>query len=189
MGRWSRLVATEFLQWLSVPAGSTWLDVGCGTGILSRTILESANPAKVRGIDRASGFISFAENHILDPRAAFAVGTVEPRTLGSDAFDAVVSGLVLNFLPNGDQAVTEMRRVTSPGGVIAAYVWDYAGKMELLRYFWDAAAVLDSEAAVLDEGKRFPLCNPERLRDLFVAWGLNKVDVRSIDVQTHFVDF
>jgi SAM-dependent methyltransferase len=189
MGRWSRLVAVEFLQWLSVPAGSKWLDIGCGTGILSQTILDWTDPVKVRGIDQASGFISFAENHIRDPRAAFEVGAVESRKLGSNTYDAVVSGLVLNFIPNGDQAVSEMRRVTNPGGVIAGYVWDYADKMQLLRYFWDAATALDSEAAVLDEGKRFPLCNPERLRGLFIAQGLNNVDVRSIDVQTRFADF
>lgn len=189
MGRWSRLVAVEFLQWLSVPAGSSWLDVGCGTGMLSRTILGSADPVKVRGIDQAAGFVSFAENRTRDPRAAFEVGVVEPRKLGSNTYDAVVSGLVLNFFSNGDQAVAEMRRVTNPGGVVAAYVWDYAHKMQLLRYFWDAATALNSEAALLDEGKRFPLCNPERLRDLFIAQGLNNVDVRSIDVQTHFVDF
>jgi SAM-dependent methyltransferase len=189
MGRWSRLVAVEFVQWLSVPAGSKWLDVGCGTGMLSQTILNSADPAKVRGIDQASGFISFAENHIRDPRAAFNVGSAESLKSGSDTYDAVVSGLVLNFIPNGDQAVSEMKRVTNPGGVVAAYVWDYADRMQLLRHFWDAAVALDSQAAFLDEGKRFPLSNPERLRDLFIVQGLNNVDVRSIDVQTRFGDF
>jgi ubiquinone/menaquinone biosynthesis C-methylase UbiE len=189
MGRWSRLVAGEFLQWLSVPPGSRWLDVGCGTGILSRAILELAGPAKVRGIDQAPGFISFAENHVQDPRAIFDVGSAESLQSESDTYDAVVSGLVLNFIPNGDQAVREMRHLTHPGGVVAAYVWDYAGRMQLLRYFWDAALELDSQAAVLDEGKRFPLTNPEALRELFVAQGLNNVNVRSIDVQAHFDDF
>jgi len=109
--------------------------------------------------------------------------------LGSDTYDAVVSGLVLNFIPNADQAVSEMRRATNHGGVIAAYVWDYAGRMQLLRHFWDAAVVLDSHAAVLDEGRRFPLCSPELLRDLFIGQGLRSVDVESIDIRTHFDDF
>jgi ubiquinone/menaquinone biosynthesis C-methylase UbiE len=126
MGRWSRLVAVEFLQWLSVPAGSRWLDVGCGTGILSQTILESADPVKARGIDQAPGLISFAKKRVHDPRATFDVGLADSLTLGSDTYDAVVSRLVLDFIPNGDQAVSEMRRVTNPGGVVAAYVWDYA---------------------------------------------------------------
>lgn len=189
MGRWSKLVAREFLDWLAVPAGSTWLDVGCGTGILSQSILTFANPVHVKGIDQAAGFISFAANYVHDPRATFQVGTVKPHGLGSDTYDAVVSGLVMNFFPDSDQAVAEMKRITKPGGVIAAYVWDYSDKMELLRYFWDAAVALDSGAELLDEGKRFPICSPEKLRDLFVASGLSNVAVRSIDVQTHFDDF
>lgn len=189
MGRWSRLVAVEFLQWLAVPAGSTWLDVGCGTGILSQTILDLADPAKVRGIDQALGFVSFAESHIRDPRASFEVGSAESLNVGPNIYDSVVSGLVLNFIPKGDQAVSAMRRGTKLGGVVAAYVWDYADQMQFLRHFWDAVVFLDSKASMLDEGKRFPLCNPERLRDLFVAQGLKNVDVRVIDVQTHFANF
>lgn len=189
MGRWSLLVAGEFLQWLSVPARSKWLDVGCGTGMLTQTILGSADPVKVRGIDQAPGFISYARNHIHDPRATFNIGSADSLKLESDSYDAVVSGLVLNFIPNGAQAVSDMRRVTNPGGVFAAYVWDYADRMQLLRYFWDAAIAIDSRARLLDEGKRFPLSNPERIRDLFIAQGLNTVEVTSIDVQTRFVDF
>jgi hypothetical protein len=119
----------------------------------------------------------------------FEVGAVESLTLGPLLYDAVVSELVLNFIPNGSQALSPMRRVTNPGSVIATYVWDYASEMQLLRYVWDAVAALDSDAAVLDEGGRFPLCMPERLKDLFVAEKFNNVDVRSIDVQAHFADF
>jgi len=189
MGRWSRLVAGEFLHWLAVPAGNRWLDVGCGTGTLSRTILASADPLTVKGIDQASGFISFAQDHVRDPRATFEVCPLESLTSGANTFDAVVSGLVLNFVPNEGRAVSALRRVTKVGGVMAAYVWDYADQMQLLRYFWDAATTLDPEAAALDEGKRFPICHPEKLRALFTAAGLKNVDVRAIDVQTHFVDF
>lgn len=189
MGRWSRLVAKEFLRWLSIPTGSRWMDIGCGTGILSRSILESADPAMVKGIDQASGFVSFAENHIQDPRASFEVSTLESQGSGSTNYDAVVSGLVLNFMSDEAQAVSEMRRVTNSGGVIAAYVWDYAGKMEFLRYFWNAASDLDPQAAMLDEGKRFPICHPEKLSNLFITQGLDKVEVRSIDIQTHFSNF
>jgi len=189
MGRWSRLVAVEFLRWLSVAPKSDWLDVGCGTGMLSQTILDLADPANVTGVDPASGFVSFAKEHIRDPRAGFEIGSAESLKSTPGTFDAVVSGLVLNFVAQGDQAISEMRRVAKPGGIVAAYVWDYADKMQLLRHFWDAAVFLDSEAAILDEGNRFPLCNPERLRDLFLIQGLDDVEVRPIDVQTHFADF
>lgn len=189
MGRWSRLVAVEFLRWLSVPAGCSWLDVGCGTGILSRAILESADPGTVRGMDQAPGLVSFAREHVHDPRATFDVGLANSLKVGSETYDAVVSGLVLNFVPDTGQAVLEMSRATRPGGVVAAYVWDYAGRMELLRYFWNAAVALDPHAAALDEGTRFPLCKPELLTALFIDRGLRNVDVRSIDVQTHCGDF
>lgn len=189
MGRWSRLVAVEFLQWLAVPTGCKWLDVGCGTGVLTRAILDIANPALVKGIDQAPGFISFAQNNIRDPRADFEVCPAESLGANPNTYDAVVSGLVLNFVPRSDQAVSAMKGATKPGGVVAAYVWDYADKMEFLRHFWNAAVSLDAEAAKHDEGKRFPLCSPERLRELFATQGFREVDVRMIDVTTRFADF
>ena len=103
--------------------------------------------------------------------------------------DVVVAGLVLNFVPDPVVALAEMRRVARPGGVIAAYVWDYAGKMELMRYFWDAAVALDPGALELDEGRRFPLAAPGPLRAAFEGAGLEAVDVRSIDVPTVFASF
>ena len=189
MGRWSHLVAKEFLPWLSVPSQRKWLDVGCGTGMLTQTILEQADPMSVRGVDQAPGFISFARGRVHDSRATFDTVPSESLNLPTGMYDAVVSGLVLNFIPDGDQSVAAMKRSTTSGGVVAAYVWDYADGMQMLRRFWDAAVSLDRNAATLDEGKRFPLCSPGRLRDLFIAAGLNDVEVRSIDVQTQFIDF
>jgi SAM-dependent methyltransferase len=105
-------------------------------------------------------------------------------------FDRVVSGLVLNFVPDQPRAVAEMARVVRPGGEVALYVWDYAGGMQLMRRFWDAAAALDPRAAELDEGRRFPTCRPEPLRQLFETDGrLHGVATRSIEVPTIFRDF
>jgi SAM-dependent methyltransferase len=101
----------------------------------------------------------------------------------------VVSGLVLNFVPDPALAAREMTRVARPGGRVAAYVWDYAGRMELIRHFWDAAAALDPAAAELDEGRRFGLCQPEPLGRLFRDAGLADVGVRPIEVATRFRDF
>ncbi|HEU5348036.1 MAG TPA: hypothetical protein VFU63_05435, partial [Ktedonobacterales bacterium] len=86
-------------------------------------------------------------------------------------------------------AAAEMARVVRPGGTVAAYVWDYAGKMELVRHFWDAAIALNAVVEPLDEGKRFPLCAPELLKQLFVQTGLCKVETRAIDVPLVFRDF
>jgi hypothetical protein len=82
-----------------------------------------------------------------------------------------------------------MRRVARPGATLAAYVWDYAGKMELMRYFWDAAAALDPKALALDEGRRFPLCQPGELARLFSEAGLTAVETTALDVPTRFRDF
>lgn len=189
VGRWSRLVAAEFLSWLAVPPGSAWLDVGCGTGALTETILHAAAPHTVRGLDRSEGFVAYARQQVPDARAAFEVGDAQALAVEPGAYDAAVSGLMLNFLPQPERAVAGMARAVGAGGVVAAYVWDYAGKMQLMRHFWNAAAALDPAAAALDEGRRFPLCQPEPLRQLFASAGLSAVSVRSIDIPTDFRDF
>ena len=189
VGRWSRLVAREFLIWLNVPAKSHWLDVGCGTGALSQTILGLAVPSGVRGIDRSEGFVAFVREQGQDERAQFEVGDAQALPIETGAYDAVVSGLALNFIPQPRRAVTEMARAAKPQGVIAAYVWDYAGKMQLMRHFWNAAAALDPAAYDLDEGRRFPICQPDPLRELFQGAGLRHVEVRAIDIATDFQDF
>lgn len=189
VGRWSRLVTMEFLKWLSVPAGKDWLDLGCGTGALAQNILEHGNPNSVRGIDSSPGFIEYAKAHITTPRASFEVGDAQALDLATATLDAAVAGLVLNFVPQPQRAVAEMGRIVKPGGIVAAYVWDYAGKMELMRYFWDAAAALDPATHELDEGRRFPICQPRPLTELFAQTGLRDVEVRPIDIPTDFRDF
>ena len=189
VGRWSRLVAREFLAWLEVPPNLDWLDVGCGTGALTEVILQRAGPRSVKGVDPSAGFIEHARAHITDSRATFDVADAQSLPLESARFGAAVAGLVLNFVPKPSLAVREMARSVRPSGVVAAYVWDYAGRMELMRYFWDAAVELDSEAFKLDEGRRFPLCQPNPRTELFTQAGLHHVQVRSIDVSTRFRDF
>ena len=189
VGRWSRLVAREFLGWLAVPPGGSWLDVGCGTGALAQTVLSLAAPSEVVGIDPSPAYVAFARGRVNDPRGGFEVGDAQALQAASATFDAVVSGLVLNFVPEPDRAVSEMVRVARPGGTVAAYVWDYAEGMQMMRHFWDAAVALDPWARELDEGRRFPLCEPEPLTDLFRTSGLGKVEARDIDVPTVFRDF
>jgi SAM-dependent methyltransferase len=189
VGRWSRLVAREFLGWLAVPPGGCWLDVGCGTGALVEAILALAAPSEVVGIDPSSAYVAFARDRVNDPRVRFDVGDAQALQAASATFDAVVAGLVLNFVPEPDRAVSEMARVARPGRVVAAYVWDYAEGMQMMRHFWDAAGALDSRARELDEGLRFALCKPEPLTDLFQTTGLEKVEVRALDVPTVFRDF
>ena len=189
VGRWSRRVAQAFLPWLQVPAGRQWLDVGCGTGALTATVLSVADPAQVIGVDTSEGFLATARAQITDPRATFRTGDAQALPLPDRSFDAVVSGLALNFVPDPACAASELARVATPGGVVAAYVWDYVGGMGMMRYFWDAATALDPAAERLAEGSRFALCQPEPLCQLWGAAGLDDVAVRAIEVSTVFGDF
>lgn len=189
MGRWSRLAADELLRWLAVPAGSRWLDVGCGPGTLVEAVVAGAAPRAVLGVDRSRGFAAAARARLPGARVAFQVGDAQALPVRAAAFDAVVSGLVLNFVPAPAAMVAEMARAARPGGRVALYVWDYAGGMELIRRFWSAATALDPAAAALDEAARFPVCAPGPLQALFAAAGLAGISTRAVEVPTTFCDF
>ena len=189
VGRWSRLVARRFAVWLDVPAGSRWLDVGCGTGALAEEVLAARSPAVVVGLDPSAPFVGRAAAQVRDQRAAFSRGAAQALPVRDASVDAVVSGLVLNFLPDPAAALAEMCRATRPGGVVAAYVWDYAEGMQLIRHFWDAAVECDPAARALDEGVRFTDCRPGPLTALFAGAALVDVTVEEVLVPTGFAGF
>lgn len=188
IGRWSRRIAPLFLSWLQQPPDRRWLDVGCGTGALSATILDRCAPASVVGVEPSEGFLALAAER-LGNRARFLAGNAASLPLESGTCDVIVSGLVLNFVPDLPAALAEMTRVAAPGGTVAAYVWDYAGRMEIIRAFWEAAAALDPSAAALHEGMRFPVCAPLALQGAFERAGFARVETTSIEVTADFVDF
>lgn len=188
VGRWSRLVAREFVAWLAVPPRSRWLDVGCGTGALAETVLDLASPDEVVGVDPAAGFVEFARSWIHDSRARFEIADAQSLPFEDGSFGAVVSGLVLNFVRDPARGAVEIARVAASGATCAAYVWDYAGEMQMLRYFWDAAVHLDPRAEALDEGRRFDTSRAG-LEALFRRARLGEVESRDIDVPTVFEGF
>ena len=189
VGRWSRPVAKEVVTWLSIPARKHWLDVGCGTGALTKIILENGLPKAVTGVDSSAGFVEYTKAHVFGELVSFKIGDARALPFDSANFDAAVSGLVLNFVPEPRLAIAEMARVVRPSGTVAAYVWDYSGKMQLMRFFWDAAIDLDPTARELDEETRFPICRPSPLVELFRNAGLHDVEVRHVDIATNFRDF
>lgn len=189
VGRWSRKVAPELLRWLAVERGLAWADVGCGTGALAEAILAACEPASIEGVDASEGFVAVARQRLRDPRVRLATGDATRLPWEPAVFDVTVSGLVLNFVKAHEAMAREMARVTKPGGRIALYVWDYAGGMQMVRHFWDAAIAVSPGDAKLDQAERFPICQPEPLRALFEGAGLRSVATRAIEIPTVFQDF
>lgn len=188
IGRWSRQVAPPFLSWLAIPPERRWLDVGCGTGALCAEILGQARPAALAGVEPSEGFLSLARQQ-LPASVRLSTGSAAAIPLQDAEVDVVVSGLVLNFVPDVALALAEMSRVTAPGGTVAAYVWDYADGMEMLRLFWDTAVELDADAARLHEGRRFGLCRPDALLSAFQQARLDDVSVVPLEIDTRFAGF
>ena len=188
MGRWSRRLAPRFLDWLALPTRLAWVDVGCGTGALAAAILDRCEPREVTGVEPSEGFRTMAAP-LHGRRATVPAADAPALPLADAACDAVVSGLVLNFVPDTGAALREMGRVAGPGGTVAAYVWDYADGMQMLKRFWDVAASLDPAAVPMHEGARFPLCHPVALRRAFEDARLADVDVGPLDLATRFADF
>jgi SAM-dependent methyltransferase len=182
------MVAPRFVDDLGVPSGRRWLDVGCGTGAVTSAILLQAEPSSVVGIDPSRAFVEQAAAMIVEPRVRFVVGDGASSPFEDGSFDAVVSGLVLNHVPHHGAVVAEMCRVAASGGTVAAYIWDYRGRMDVIRRFWDAAVAVDAAAARVDQGANCTICSPEALAAAFEAAGLTEVDAHPIDVPTRFRD-
>lgn len=189
IGRWSRAVARRFIPDLGLAAGGTWLDVGSGSGALTTEILGLAHPERVIALDRSFDFVAQSRRAINDRRTTFVAADAMNVPLGDGCADAAVSGLVLNFVPRPELAVREMLRCVRPGGLVAAYLWDYAEGMQAIRMFWDAAVAVDRNAEALDEAIRFPICRPDALEQLFTDAGAAGVSVTSITVPTVFKNF
>lgn len=189
VGHLSRAVAPVFVDWLGVDRGGHWVDVGSGTGALSATILRAAEPVSIVAVDPSPDFVAVARTTIADPRVRFEIGSADALPIADDTADAVVAGLVLNFVSDVPAALAEMRRVAMAGATVAAYVWDYAEGMGPIRRFFDAARLVDAGAEAADEGRRFAICRPGPLGEAFRAAGLEGVEVRAIDVPAVYPSF
>jgi SAM-dependent methyltransferase len=188
MGRWSAVLARAFVGWLDLEARRHWLDVGCGTGALTSAICEFGKPASVVACDPSGPFLEAARSALPDKRVMFELAAGEYLPEREGGFDAVVSGLVLNFVADPRRTLAAMRNRLSPSGLVAAYVWDYAA-VQFLRCFWEEALALDPAAADLDESRRFTLCKPEPLDSLFRGAGLQDIELVRLDLATVFANF
>ena len=189
MGRWSRLVAPLLVDFTDLPERGRMLDVGSGTGSLAFAIAERKARARVLGIDPSQEYVAYANRRNPFPgRASFEVADAQRLHFSDASFDAALSLLVFNFIPDPKKALLELRRVTKSGGKLSAAVWDYSAGMQMLRTFWDAAVSIDAGAEKLDE-KRMPLCRAGELSDLWRQGGLEDVREQPIDIRMRFASF
>jgi len=189
MGRWSRRLAAAFIDWLGPPGSANWLEVGSGTGALTSAIVDRCDPVTIVACDPSAPFVEHARQALGDPRVSFVVAGADALPRREGGFDVAVSGLVLNFVPNPEQAIASIRDRLRSGGTVAAYLWDYADGMEFLRTFWEEAVAVNPAAAAVDERRRFPLCSKGALARLFERAGLQDVQSAAIEVPTDFVNF
>jgi len=188
MGRWSRAVARTFLEWLRPQPDGHWLEVGCGTGALTGGIVDICQPASVVACDSSEPFIEHARRSL--PGCTFhVIPSMDALPSRDGGFDAVVSGLVVNFLPEPKSALEIMGDRARLGGTVGAYMWDYGGGVELLKHFWDEVVALNPGAAALDESQRFGHWDASALASLFREAGFANVETGVLEIRTDFSDF
>ncbi len=188
MGRYSRELARPFIALASVSEGMSVLDVGCGTGALTRALADLLGPEQVSAVDPSEAFVATCRSRV--EGAEVLVASAESLPFADGNFDAVLSQLVVNFVDDARAALMEMRRVARPGGVIAGCVWDYRAGMTLLRSFWDAAIDLGlPDAAGRDQGRTMPFCTQRQLMELWHRAALEDVQTGEISAAAEYASF
>ena len=186
MGVWSRLAGQEFLGWITPQSGLRWLDVGCGNGAFTELIAEQGEPLLLVGIDPSDAQLAFARKHPLLQNAEFVNADAMALPFEDNSFDLAVMPLVIFFVPEPAQGVSEMARVVAPGGTVSAYAWDMEGGGFPYRI------VNETLNAV---GRSTPMApRPEASRldvlwDLWAGAGLGDIETRVIRVERTFTDF
>ena len=189
VGAWSTCVASEFIAWLKPEADRDWLDVGCGTGVVSEAIVAGATPRSLVGIDPAAPFIKTARQRIPDFVDGFQVGDAMALPFPDDSMIYTVSGLVLNFLPDRLAALQEMRRVTRPGGTVALYLWDYREGMEPFARLWEAIIAVEPATKDSVPYRKLAGMSLQSLENLFIAAGFSDITTTVLNVPIQIESF
>lgn len=188
MGRWSRQVATQFLDWIAVERDLGWLDVGCGTGMLGQTVIKNCAPSSVTGADPLEKSIIAAKQHPDNKNIQFEISDAQNLPFEDSKFDVVVSGLMIKFVPDKVKAISEMKRVAHAGSVIALYDWDMHSNMNTTRHFWKAVADIIPKPAEDRATDRTPMTEIDSIAKTFGAAGVKAVQQSTISFTTHFRD-
>jgi ubiquinone/menaquinone biosynthesis C-methylase UbiE len=185
MGRWSRIAGEAFVDWLAVPKGLRWLDVGCGNGAFTEALIARCAPAAVSAIDPSEGQLRYARTRPEAKLAEFRVGDAQALPYADRSFDAAAMALVISFLPDPGKAVMEMMRVVRPGGWVAAYMWDLPGGGIPVEPMFRALKSLGIAVAVpgIEVSRR------DNMRAVWEKAGLQSIDTQVIRIQVVYSDF
>ncbi len=188
MGRWSRLLVPGYLAFAGVKNGDRVLDVGTGTGSLASILEATRGSSEIVGVDPSEGFISYAKKNAKSGRLRYEVGDAQALQFRDASFDQTMALLVMNFIPDHDKAIGEMRRVTRPQGVVSACVWDYNAGMEMLRFFWDEVVALDPAMTPKDE-RNMKLSREGQLGELWKKAGLVDIREKPVVIEQAYTSF
>jgi ubiquinone/menaquinone biosynthesis C-methylase UbiE len=186
MAPWSRAAGSEFLDWLAVPPGLRWLDVGCGTGAFTELVLEQSSPRDLSAVDPAEDQIAHARTKPAAKRVNFRLAEAQNLPFADDEFDVAAMALVITFVPDPAQAIAEMKRVVKPGGMIGTYVWDFLGKGNTQQPLREA---VEARGIAVQPTPGHVHSRLENLRAIFTAAGLEAVSVRPIEIDISYPNF
>ena len=188
VGRYSYALCEALAEAAGLTASSSVLDVGAGTGTGTRRLVELVGPERVAAVEPTESFVEGLR--VRCPGVDVRLAHAESLPFEDGAFDATLAQLVVNFMSDPEAGVAGMKRVTRPGGAVAASVWDYPGEMTLLRSFWDAAAELDPDGVhAVDERTRMQFARDGELGELWRQAGLAEVEEGEIVVSGEYEDF
>ncbi len=191
MGRWSARLAPLFLDFCQVGGARRYLDVGCGTGALVKTIRARDPAAAVVGVDPARDFIVRLSAEAADGRSWFCIGDAERLPFAGARFDAALALLILQHMTDPLRALSEMRRATRPGGTVATAIWDFQAGMPMFAIFWDAVGAIDPALAAEHSANKpssTPGSSERNLAELWRAAGLEEVTTATIELRQDFAD-
>jgi SAM-dependent methyltransferase len=184
MGKYSEPLAARFADLAGIRSGQRVLDVGCGPGALTAQLASRTGPDAVSAVDPSPSFAAAVRERL--PGVDVRLSAAEKLPFPEGAFDAALAQLVVHFMADPVAGLREMSRVTRPGGVVAACVWDHAGERGPLTPFWSAVRELDPDA--VDESSLAGVRDGDLAR-LFAEAGLGRTQATTLTVRVRHATF